>query len=63
MLKEIRTPVPYNLNDLTLDHVFNTNIIVYCQQDWYVRLAIYTVFFNLIALISRYRLSKSIFRP
>ena len=27
MLKEIRTPVPYNLNDLTLDHVFHTNII------------------------------------
>ena len=31
-----------------LDHVFHTNIIAYCQQNWYVRLAIYTDSFTLI---------------
>ena len=36
-----------NLTDLTLDHVFHTNIIAYCQQNRYVRLAIYTDLFIL----------------
>ena len=30
----------YYLTNLVLDHVFHTNIIAYCQQNWYVRLAI-----------------------
>ena len=30
-----------------LDHVFHTNIIAYCQQNRYVRLAIYTDLFTL----------------
>ena len=38
----------YNLTDLTLDHVFHTNIIAYCQQNQYIRLAIYTGLFTLI---------------
>ena len=29
-----------------LHQVFYTNIIVYCQQNWYVRLAIYTDLFT-----------------
>ena len=54
MLKEIRA----HLTDLTtehiqlnwfneLDHVFYINIIAYCQQNRYVRLAIYTDVFTL----------------
>ena len=27
---------------IELDHVFHTNIIGYCQQNWYVRFALYT---------------------
>ena len=30
-----------------LGHVFHANIIAYCQQNWYVRLAIYTDLFTL----------------
>ena len=37
----------YNLTDLTLDHIFHANIIAYCQQNQYVRLAIYTGLFTL----------------
>ena len=33
-----------NLNDLTLNHVFDANIIAYCQQNRYVRFAIYTTY-------------------
>ena len=36
------------MTGLTLDHVFRTNIIAYCQQNRYVRLAIYTDLFTLI---------------
>ena len=36
-----------NLTDLTLDHVFHTNITTYCQQNWYVQFAIYTDLFTL----------------
>ena len=25
-----------------VDHIFHTNVIAYCQQNWYVALAIYT---------------------
>ena len=48
--------VPLHLPDLTidnlsdfdaLDHVFHTNIIADCQQNWYVRLATYTNLFTL----------------
>ena len=35
------------LTDLTLDRVFHTSIIAYCQHDQYVRLAIYTDLFTL----------------
>ena len=41
----------YNLTDLTLDHVFYTNIIAYCQQNRYVRLAIYTDIFTLNGVV------------
>ena len=30
------------LTDFTLDHVFHDSIIAYCQQNRYLRLAIYT---------------------
>ena len=29
------------------DHVFHTNIIAFCQQNWYVQSAIYTDLFTL----------------
>ena len=29
------------------DQIFDTNIIAYCQQNWYVRLATYTDLFIL----------------
>ena len=41
--------LPLHLTDLTFnrfnafDHVFHT-VIAYCQQNWYIRLAIYTDF-------------------
>ena len=38
----------YNLNDLALDHIFNTDITACCQQNRYVRLAICTDSFPLI---------------
>ena len=31
----------------TTDHAFHTNIIAYCQQNWYVWLAIYIDRFTL----------------
>ena len=37
----------YDLTDLTLDHVFHTKLVAYCQQNRYVRLAIYTELFAL----------------
>ena len=36
-----------NLTNLTHLIVFHTNIIAYCQQNWYVQLAIYTDLFTL----------------
>ena len=36
--KAIEFPFQY----YALDHFFYTNVIAYCQQNWYVRLAIYT---------------------
>ena len=50
ILKEIRILLfhSYNLTDLTLAHVFHANIIAYCQQNWYLQLAIYTDLFTLI---------------
>ena len=34
-----------------MDQVFHTNITAYCQQNRYVRLAIYTELFTLIAIL------------
>ena len=33
------------------DHVLLTNIIAYCQQNWYLRFAIYTDWFSLISFL------------
>ena len=64
LLKEIRVHLTtfelINLIFLTiywynkLDHVFHTNIIAYCQQNRYVRLAIYTDLFTLRKKIESY---------
>ena len=51
LLKESWTPTIFNLYFswfIALDHVFETNIIVYCQQNRYARLAIYKDLFTLI---------------
>ena len=37
-----------------LDHVFHTNIIAYCQQNRYVRLAIYTDIFTLMLKLTMF---------
>ena len=64
LLKEIRVHLTtfelINLIFLTiywynkLDHVFHTNIIAYCQQNGYIRLAIYTDLFTLRKKIESY---------
>ena len=36
-----------NLTDLTLDHVFHSNIIAYCQHNRYIRLPTYADLFTL----------------
>ena len=41
-----------------LDHVFHTNIIAYRQQNWYVRLAIYTDSFTLKCFFTTYYHTK-----
>ena len=38
--------------DHALDHVFHTNIIAFCQQNRYVRLAIYTDLFTLRQMVN-----------
>ena len=43
----------YNLHDCTFnapDHVFHTNVIAYCQQNRYIRLATYTDLLTLIGV-------------
>ena len=50
LLKENRIPTTVNA-PVPLDLVFHTNIIACCQQNWYIRFAIYTdlstLFFSL----------------
>ena len=41
--------LPPTKNYPQLDHVFHTNIIAYCHQNRYVRLAIYTHLFTLMS--------------
>ena len=44
---DVNVCIYYKFTDLTLDHLFHINIIAYCQQNRYVRLAIYTDLFTL----------------
>ena len=43
-----------------LGHIFHTNIIAYCQQNRYVRLAIYTDLFTLISNLAATQFSPLI---
>ena len=42
MLKKSEFQCHYKLTNLTLSHVFHTDINAYCQQNCYVQFAIYT---------------------
>ena len=46
LLKEIR--IPKTVNVPVPMYIFHPSVIVYCQQNRYVRLILYTVLFNLM---------------